>query len=142
MDKVSLGARNLPVRVFIDPNADTLFTTNTNAGTTLKQVAFDKSVQRHLGSALYQDRVQRYQAETGRAEDDIGFSERDLVNHFKGQSREIKRFILDALRNGVTSDPENKLMDFKNSTRFARSYPILMLASQKKCVARYGKATD
>jgi hypothetical protein len=110
--QIMLGARNLPVRVFIDPNADTLITTNTNAGTTLKQVAFDKSVQRHLGSALYQDRVQRYQAETGRAEDDIGFSERDLVNHFKGQSREIKRFILDALRNGVTSDPENKLMDF------------------------------
>ncbi len=50
--------------------------------------------------------------ETGRAEDDLRFSERDLVNHFKGQSREIKRFILDALRSGVTSDPDNKLMDF------------------------------
>jgi len=110
--QIMLGVRNLPVRVFIDPDADTLITTNTNAGTTLKQVAFDKSVQRHLGSALYQDRVQRFQKETGRAEDDVRFSERDLVNHFKGQAREIKRFILDALRNGVTSDPENKLMDF------------------------------
>jgi hypothetical protein len=110
--QIMLGARTLPVRVFIDPDADVLITANTNAGTTLKQVAFDKSVQRHLGSALYQDRVQRFQAETGRAEDDIRFSERDLVNHFRGQSREIKRFILDALRNGVTSDPENKLMDF------------------------------
>lgn len=110
--QIMLGVRSLPVRVFIDPDADTLITTNTNAGTTLKQVAFDKSVQRHLGSALYQDRVQRFQKETGRAEDDIRFSERDLVSHFKGQSREIKRFILDALRNGVTSDPENKLMDF------------------------------
>ena len=87
-------------------------TTKTNAGTTLKQVAFDKSVQRHLGSTLYQDRVQRFQKETGRAEDDLRFSERDLVHHFKGQSREIKRFILDALRNSVTSDPENKLMHF------------------------------
>jgi hypothetical protein len=110
--QIMLGARALPVRVFIDPDADTLITTNTNAGTTLKQVAFDKSVQRHLGSSLYQDRVQRFQKETGRADDDLRFSERDLVNHFKGQSREIKRFILDALRNGVTSDPENKLMDF------------------------------
>src|SRR5665213_2442012 len=84
--QIMLGTRSLPVRVFIDPDADTLITTNTNAGTTLKQVAFDKSVQRHLGSALYQDRVQRFQTETGRADDDIRFSERDLVNHFKGQS--------------------------------------------------------
>jgi len=110
--QIMLGARSLPVRVFIDPDPDTLIITNTNAGTTLKQVAFDKSIQRHLGSALYQDRIERFQNENGRADDDIGFSERDLVNHFKGQSREIKRFILDALRNGVTSDPENKLMDF------------------------------
>lgn len=110
--QIMLGVQRLPVRVFIDPDADTLITTNTNAGTTLKQVAFDKSVQRHLGSSLYQDRLQRFQKENSRADDDIGFSERDLVNHFRGQSREIKRYILDALRNSVTSDPQNKLMDF------------------------------
>jgi hypothetical protein len=110
--QIMLGARALPVRVFIDPDPDTLITTNTNAGTTLKQVAFDKSVQRHLGSSLYQDRIQRFIKETGRPADDLSFSERDLVNHFKGQSREIKRYILDAVRNGVTSDPGNKLRDF------------------------------
>ncbi|MEQ1590892.1 MAG: HNH endonuclease signature motif containing protein [Thiobacillaceae bacterium] len=110
--QIMLGARALPVRVFIDPDPDTLITTNTNAGTTLKQVAFDKSVQRHLGSSLYQDRIQRFIKETSRAPDDLSFSERDLVNHFKGQSREIKRYILDAVRNGVTSDSSNKLRDF------------------------------
>ena len=110
--QIMLGARALPVRVFIDPDQDTLITTNTNAGTTLKQVAFDKSVQRHLGSSLYQDRIQRFRNETGRAEDDFNFSERDLVNHFKGQAREIKRYILDAVRNGVTSDPSNKLREY------------------------------
>ena len=110
--QIMLGARALPVRIFIDPDPDTLITTNTNAGTTLKQVAFDKSVQRHLGSSLYQDRIQRFIRETGRPADDLSFSERDLVNHFKGQSREIKRYILDAVRNGVTSDPSNKLRDF------------------------------
>lgn len=110
--QIMLGAKALPVRVFIDPDPDTLITTNTNAGTTLKQVAFDKSVQRHLGSSLYHDRLARFQKETGRNEDDLGFSEKDLVNHFKGQSREIKRYILDALRDGVTSDPDNKLRDF------------------------------
>ena len=110
--QIMLGARALPVRIFIDPDPDTLITTNTNAGTTLKQVAFDKSVQRHLGSSLYQDRIQRFIRETGRPVDDLSFSERDLVNHFKGQSREIKRYILDAVRNGVTSDPANKLRDY------------------------------
>jgi hypothetical protein len=110
--QIMLGARALPVRVFIDPDADTLITTNTNAGTTLKQVAFDKSVQRHLGSSLYQDRIERFRSETGKSEDDLSFSERDLVNHFKGQSREIKRYILDAVRNGVTSDSSNKLRDY------------------------------
>lgn len=110
--QIMLGARALPVRVFIDPDPDTLITTNTNAGTTLKQVAFDKSVQRHLGSSLYQDRIERFCRETGRSEGDLSFSERDLVNHFKGQSREIKRYILDAVRNAVTSDPGNRLRDF------------------------------
>lgn len=110
--QVMLGVRELPVRVFIDPGQDVLITTNTNAGTTLKQVAFDKSVQRHLGSTLYWDRVERFRQETGRAEDDLAFSERDLVNYFKGQSREMKRYILDAVRDAVTSSPENRLRDF------------------------------
>ncbi len=110
--QIMLGVKALPIRVFIDPDPDTLITTNTNAGTTLKQVAFDKSVQRHLGSSLYHDRIKRFQKETGRSEDDLGFSEKDLVNHFKGQSREIKRYILDALRDSITSDPDNKLRDF------------------------------
>jgi len=110
--QILLGAKQLPVRVFIDPDADTLITTNTNAGTTLKQVAFDKSVQRHLGSTLYRDRIERYRRETGRKEEDLAFSERDLVNYFRGQAREMKRYILDAVRDGVTSAAENKLRDF------------------------------
>lgn len=110
--QIMLGAKAMPVRVFIDPDPDTLITTNTNAGTTLKQVAFDKSVQRHLGSTLYQDRIERFRQETSRKEDDLGFSERDLVSYFKGQSREMKRYILDAVRDGVTSSPDNKLRDF------------------------------
>lgn len=110
--QIMLGAKALPVRVFIDPDPDTLITTNTNAGTTLKQVAFDKSVQRHLGSTLYTDRLERFRAETGRPDGDLSFSEQDLVVYFKGQSREMKRFILDAVRDAVTSDAANKLRDF------------------------------
>jgi hypothetical protein len=110
--QIMLGVKELSVRVFIDPDPDTLITANTNAGTTLKQVAFDKSVQRHLGNSLYQDRIHRFLSENGRSEEDMNFSERDLINHFRGQSREVKRYILDAVRNGVTSDPDNKLRDY------------------------------
>lgn len=110
--QIMLGERALPLRVFVDPDLDVLITTNTNAGTTLRQVAFDKSIQRHLGSTLYQDRINRFRKETGRGEEDLSFSERDLVGYFKGQSREMKRYILDAVRDGITSSADNKLRDF------------------------------
>jgi len=122
--QIMLGAKALPVRVFIDPDPDTLITTNFNAGTTLKQVAFDKSVQRHLGSTLYQDRIERYRRETGRKDDDLAFSERDLVNYFKGQSREMKRYILDAVRDAVTSSPDNKLRDFIDNGGRGKERPL------------------
>ena len=122
--QIMLGAKELPVRVFIDPDPDTLITTNFIAGTTLKQVAFDKSVQRHLGNSLYQERLQRYQQATSRKEDDLGFSERDLINHFRGQSREIKRYILDAVRNGVTSDSDNKLISFVDMSGRGTDHPL------------------
>jgi hypothetical protein len=110
--QVLLGIKELPVRVFVNPDLDLLLTTNTNAGTTLRQVAFDKSVQRHLGSALYIDRVERYQKEHNLSADVYTFSERDLVRHFKGESREMKRYILDAVRDNITHHPDNRLKDF------------------------------
>lgn len=110
--QVLLGIRELPVRVFVHPDVDTLLTANTNAGTTLRQVAFDKSVQRHLGSALYVDRVEQYKKDLALSEDDFSFSERDLVKFFKGESREMKRYILDAVRDSITHNPDNKLKDY------------------------------
>jgi len=110
--QVLLGARELPVRVFLNPDLDIMLTTNTNAGTTLRQVAFDKSVQRHLGSALFIERVERYRKDRGLFEDDESFSEKDLVNHFKGEWREMRRYVLDAVRDSVTHNPDNKLKDY------------------------------
>lgn len=110
--QVILGVRRLPVRVFVDPDRDVLLTANTHAGTTLRQVAFDKSVQRHLGNTLFWDRIDRYRKEKGLAEDDLSFSERDLVKYFRGEFREMKRYILDSARDGVTHDPDNRLKQF------------------------------
>ena len=110
--QILLGVRRLPVRIFIDPNTDILLTANAHAGSTLRQVAFDKSVQRNLGSSLLADRMQRYRRDRGKAEDDDGFSERDLVSHFKGESHEMKRYVIDWVRNSVTTHTDNKLRDY------------------------------
>ena len=110
--QILLGSRNLPARVFLNPDRDVLLTANTHAGTTLRQVAFDKSVQRGLGSSLLGDRMDRFRRERGLAEEDEGFSERDLVNHFKGESREMRRYIVDWVRNSVTTNQENKLLAY------------------------------
>lgn len=110
--QILLGIRELPVRIFINPDIDVLLTTNTNAGTLLRQVAFDKSVQRHLGSALYIDRVEKYMKDHNLYEDDFSFSEKDLVKYFRGESREMKRYILDSVRDSITHNPDNKLKDY------------------------------
>jgi len=110
--QVLLGVEAIPVRVFINPDPDLLLVTNTRAGTTLRQVAFDKSVQRRLGRSLFLDRVERYRQELGRPEDDEDFSEADLVKHFKGESREVKRYAIDAVRAAITHHQDNKLVPF------------------------------
>jgi hypothetical protein len=110
--QVLLGVREIPVRVFLNPEPEVLLTANTNAGTTLRQIAFDKSVQRHLGSALLVDRIERYRKDRNAPADDESFSEKDLVTHFKGEWREMRRYILDAIRDSITHSPENHLRDF------------------------------
>jgi Uncharacterized protein conserved in bacteria len=110
--QVLLGVREVPVRIFIDPDTDKLLTANTNAGTTLRQVAFDKSVQRRLGSSILVDRLEKYREDRGLADDNEDFSERDLVNHFRGEQNAITRYILDSVRDAVTHSPDNKLRDF------------------------------
>lgn len=110
--QILLGTKKIPVRVFVNPNKDRLIESNFNAGTTLKQVAFDKSIQRHLGSALYEERVKRFQDKTGRNEDDFSFSEKNLINFYKGESREMRRYIMDAVRDGITYSEDNRLRQF------------------------------
>ncbi len=107
-----LGTMSLPVRVFVDPDLDVLLETNTRAGTVLRQVAFDKSAQRFLGSQIFWEKVEAYRQANARGPDDLKFSERDLVAFFRGEHREIKRFVLDDVRTTVIHSPENKLKDY------------------------------
>ena len=105
--QILLGERFLPLRVFVNPDEDTLLTANTNAGTTLRQVAFDKLTQRSLGSSLLQERITKYRNDKNLSETSEDFSEQDLAQHFKGESREIKRYILDWVRSNIINKPEN-----------------------------------
>ena len=110
--QILLGATELLVRVFIDPDVNVLLQANTNAGGKLRQVAFDTAVMRHLGSSLYVDRVRKYQSMRGLSEDDYSFSEDDLVKFFRGERREMERYIIDAQRDAITHDQENALLEF------------------------------
>ena len=122
--QIMLNMREIPVRVFINPNKDRLILTNFKAGTTLKQIAFDKSIQRHLGNTLYRDRVERYQKDHNLEEDNFSFSEKSLINYFKGESREMKRYIIDAIRDNITHNSENKLKEFIDFGGRAKEKPL------------------
>lgn len=122
--QVLLDVRAVPVRVFINPDPDLLLTTNTNAGTALRQVAFDKSVQRRLGRSLFTDRLERYRKEKGLPEDDESMSEKDLVNFFKGESREVKRYALDAVRAAITHHSDNELTPYVEFGGKSTSRPL------------------
>lgn len=110
--QILLGAHELPVRVFLEPDTNVLLQANTNAGGKLRQVAFDVAVMRHLGSSLYVERVKRYQSMRGLAENDYSFSEQDLVRFFRGERREMERYIIDAQRDSITRDLGNALLEF------------------------------
>ncbi|HEX3091424.1 MAG TPA: HNH endonuclease signature motif containing protein [Candidatus Angelobacter sp.] len=129
--QVLLGVRQLPLRIFVNPNLDILLTANTNAGTTLRQIAFDKSVQRHLGSALFIERIERYRKERALPIDAEDFSEQDLVNHFKGEWREMRRYILDSVRDSVTHHADNKLRDYVDFAGKGKEKPLSYSSIEK-----------
>lgn len=110
--QILLGVTELPLRVFIQPDTDVLLQANTNAGGKLRQVAFGADIMRYLGSSLYVDRVKRYRSMRALAEDDYSFSELDLVKFFKGEQREMERYIIDAQRDAITRDESNALVEF------------------------------
>ncbi len=110
--QILLGVKELPIRLFIKPDPNVLLAANTNAGDKLRQVAFDAAVKRHLGSTLYQERVVEYQKLKQLAPDDFSFSEKDMVKLFRGEHRELVRYIVDSVRDRITRDPGNKLTDF------------------------------
>ncbi len=135
--QILLGQRNILLRVFITPNVDRLTETNANAGSKLRQIAFDKSIMRQLNNTLYQERVRKYQAEHNLEQDCFDFSEVELVEYFKGVTGNIKKYIIDAIKSGVTYDPSNKLKDYIDFEGKAKTLPISHSTFDKVFLSQY-----
>ncbi|MCC6442167.1 MAG: HNH endonuclease [Armatimonadetes bacterium] len=124
VSQMLLGNRALVVRLFLNPDINTLLEANTNAGTSLRQIAFDKATQRFLGSQIFWEKVDEYRKVTSRQDDDLNFSEQDLLGFFKGEHREIKRYIIDDIRVGVTHHPQNRLKAYVEFSGRGKEKPL------------------
>lgn len=120
--QIMLGAKKLPLRVFLNPDVKRLTETNKNAGDTLRQVAFDKSVMRQLNSTLYNEKLDTYRREKGLDANDYSFSEQNLVNYFRGEN--IKKYIIDSLKDSIRRDQTNKLADYIDTEGKSKTKPI------------------
>lgn len=129
--QILLGVNMLPVRIFLDPDINVLLTANTNAGDKLRQVAFDVAVLRHLGNTLYTERVRQYKEMKGLPEDDYSFSEKDLVTFFKGEYLEMQKYIVDAVRDSITYNKENVLMEFVEMAGKSADRPLAYSAVER-----------
>lgn len=129
--QILLGAKQLPVRVFVEPDLKVLLQANTNAGDKLRQVAFDMAIKRYLGSSLYKERLDEYRQAKKLDPQDESFSEQDLVSYFKGSRREMQKYILDAVRNAITYDPDNRLMEFVEMAGKGAERPLSYSALEK-----------
>ena len=142
--QILLGVHELPIRVFVEPDTNVLLQANTHAGGKLRQVAFDAAVMRHLGSTLYVERVNQYRDLRGLRDDDYSFSEHDLVRFFRGERREMERYIVDAQRDGVTHDFTNKLLEFVEWAGKGADRPLSYTAIERSFFKEflYKKALD
>lgn len=129
--QILLGNKTIILRIFIEPNIDRLIETNTNAGSTLRQIAFDKSIMRQLNNTLYSERVKQYQDDHNLSSDDFSFSEQNLVEYFKGENANIKKYVIESIKHSITYSKENKLKDFIDFEGRAKEYPISHSAFDK-----------
>jgi hypothetical protein len=135
--QILLNTKKLVVRIFINPNVDRLTETNTIAGSTLRQIAFDKSIMRQLNNTLYLERVKKYQTAHRLKEYDFSFSEQQLVDYFKGDGANIKKYITDAIKHSVTDSKDNKIKDYIDRDGKAKDLPISYSAFDKTFLSTF-----
>lgn len=94
-------------------------------------MAFDAAVVRHLGSTLYTERLREYQRIKGLREDDYTFSEKDLVASFKGEHREVLKYVVDSARDAITHNEDNRLLEFIEWSRKTADRPLAYSAVER-----------
>ena len=129
--QILLGVKRILIRLFINPNVDRLTETNTNAGSSLRQIAFDKSIMRQLNNTLYFEKIKKYQFDHTLSEDCFDFSEEQLADYFKGENVNIKKYIIDSIKHSITYSKENRLKDFIDFEGKAKELPISYSAFEK-----------
>lgn len=134
--QILLGSKKLVLRLFLNPDIDRLIETNTNAGSTLRQIAFDKSIMSQLNNTLYAERVKKYQHDHTLNDDDFSFSEQQLIDYFKGENVNIKKYIIDSIKHSITYHKDNKLKDFVDFEGKAKELPISYSAFDKTFLRR------
>ena len=135
--QIFLNVRDIPIRIFINPDTQKLIDTNLHAGTTLKQVAFDKSVISGLGSLIYKQHITQYQEIKNLAPDDFSFSEMDLLNVFSAERKQLKKYITDDIKDFVKASSENKLMDFVEMGGRSAEKPLSYSTLDKTLYAQF-----
>ena len=135
--QIMLGVKNLVIRLFINPNVDRLTETNQNAGSKLRQIAFDKAIIRQLHDTLYTERLKKYQIDHRLNEDDFSFSEQQLVDYFKAERKDIKQYIINSQKNSITKSPDNKLKDYINFEGRAATLPLSYSTFEKTILATF-----
>ena len=129
--QILLGNKKLLLRVFLEPNVDRLIETNTNAGSVLRQIAFDKSIMRQLNNTLYGERVKKYQEDHSLDSDNFSFSEQQLIDYFKGENINIKKYVIESIKHAITYSKDNKLKDYIDFEGKAKELPISHSAFDK-----------
>lgn len=130
-----LGQTRILMRLFIEPDIQRLIATNTNAGSKLKQVAFDKSIMHQLSNTLYGERIQRYQEEHELSPDEYSFSEQALVSYFKGQA-DLRKYIIEAQKNQITHSQDNRLTAYINFDGRRKELPLSYSSYDKAILSR------
>lgn len=135
--QIMLGVREIVLRLFVCPDIERLTETNTIAGSKLKQIAFDRSIMRQLHDTLYTERLRKYQEDHSLGEDDYSFSENALVEYFKGERGNIKLYIINSQKNGITRDSSNKLQAYINFEGRGNSLPLSYSTFEKTLLSTF-----
>ena len=133
--QILLGTRKMALRLFLKPDVERLIETNTNAGSKLKQIAFDKSIIRQLHNTLLNEKIEEYQKGHNMAIDDYSFSEQDLVEYFKGERGNIKQYIINSQKDNITRG--SKLTDYIDFEGKGKEKPISYSAFEKTFLSIY-----